>query len=176
MYTIEITEDEITTALNRLSRALTDMSPVMNSIGEQMEYQTEQRFEEGVSPDGSKWVPKSPTTIEAYTRRGLGVDFRPLFGPNADGLPLRKSFFRNYGADYVEIGTNKVQAAVMQFGATAGQFGAFIGKDKRGRDHFHSIPWGNIPARPFLGASEQDKSNIIDTVAEWLEGVANAKD
>ena len=56
----------------------------------------------------------------------------------------------------------------MQFGAAQGQFGAFIGKDKLGRDHFHAIPWGDIPARPFLGLAEEDRTNILATIAEHL--------
>ena len=64
----------------------------------------------------------------------------------------------------------------MQFGATAGEFGAHIGKDKLGRDHIHSIPWGNIPARPFIGLSDEDQTNIAAEIAEWLEGAANVGD
>ena len=48
----------------------------------------------------------------------------------------------------------------MQFGARYGAFGTI----SRGG----SIPWGNIPARPFLGISDTDRSNIAATVEEWL--------
>ncbi len=168
MITIEIKDDEITALFRRLSGHLADMSDVMNSVGEQLEYQTEQRFAEGVAPDGTPWAPKSQTTIDAYTRRGQSVDFRPLFGPNADGTPLRSSFFRNYGPDFVEIGTNKIYAGVMQFGAGQGAFGT-TGKGG-------PIPWGNIPARPFLGLSDTDRQNITATVEEWLESISDTKD
>ena len=168
MITIEIKDDEITAALQRLASHMTDMSQPMNAIGEQLEYQTEQRFDQGVSPDGIPWAPKSQTTIEAYIRRGQSVDFRPLFGPNADGIPLRASFFRDYGPDFVEIGTNNVYAAVMQSGAGKGAFGS----DSKG----HPIPWGTIPARPFLGISDTDHENITAEVEEWLEQVIETKD
>ena len=71
--------------------------------------------------------------------------------------------FRDYGPDFVEIGTNKIYAAVMQFGAAKGAFGTDAGGS--------SIPWGAIPARPFLGISDQDRTNIAATVDEWLEGI-----
>ncbi len=167
MIEVELKEEEITALLARLQRSLADLSPVMNSIGEQLEYQTEQRFEEGMSPDGLPWAPKSPATIAAYERRGQRVDFRPLFGPNVDGQPLRRSFFRQYGPDWVEVGTNKIYSAVMQFGAAKGAFGV----NARGSP----IPWGDIPARPFLGISDQDRTNITETIEEWLAAVA-AKD
>ncbi len=164
MIRIELKEDEISTVLARLSRHLSDMSEMMNSIGEQMHRETKQRFKQGVSPDGAAWAPKSQTTIDAYTRRGQSVDFRPLFGPNQDGTPLRNSIFRQYGPDFVEIGSNKIYAAVMQFGAAKGAFG----NNAAGRP----IPWGRIPARPYLGISDIDRANIIATVNEWLEPTA----
>ncbi len=164
MIEIEIKEDEVTAVLDRLAAHLTDMSDLMNEIGEQLERQTKQRFFEGKSPDGVPWAAKSQTTINAYKRRGQTVDFRPLFGPNEDGMPLRNSISRNYGPDFVEIGSNKIYAAVMQFGAAKGAFG----DNQTG----HPIPWGRIPARPYLGISDIDRANIIATVNEWLADVA----
>jgi len=76
---------------------------------------------------------------------------------------LRSSFFRDYGPDFVELGTNKIYSAVMQFGAAKGAFGT----NARGG----SIPWGNIPARPFLGISDQDRLNIAGIVEEWLQDI-----
>tara|TARA_R110002094_G_scaffold160396_8_gene145802 strand:- start:230 stop:757 length:528 start_codon:yes stop_codon:yes gene_type:complete len=165
MITVELKDEEVSAALNRVAEHLTDMSLLMNEIGEQLEYETEQRFDQGVAPDGSAWAAKSQTTIDAYSARGQRVDFRPLHGPNTDGTPLRKSFFRDYGPDFVEIGTNKIQAAVMQFGAAKGAFG----KAANGT----SVPWGNIPARPFLGISDTDRANIVETVEEWLQNAAD---
>ena len=160
MIEVELKDEAITAALDRLRRHLTDLSPVMNEIGEFLEDQTVRRFDEGVSPEGRPWAPKSAATIAAYERRGQRVDFRPLFGPNTDGIPLRKSFFRQYGPDFVEVGTNKPYAAVMQFGASKGAFGA----TSRGSP----IPWGDIPARPYLGISETDRENILAEIDEWF--------
>jgi len=61
-------------------------------------------------------------------------------------------------------GTNATTAdcaATQQFGAAKGAFG---------RTKFNGpIPWGNIPARPFLGISEEDESNLVDMLREYLE-------
>ncbi|MCO1337222.1 phage virion morphogenesis protein, partial [Microbulbifer sp. OS29] len=51
------------------------------------------------------------------------------------------------------FGTDRPYGAVHQFGATQGQFG----KTKRGGP----IPWGNIPARPWLGTSAEDDREIL---------------
>lgn len=163
MVEVVFNDAEVKEQLARVSQHLTDMSGLMNELGEQLVYETEQRFDQGVSPEGVSWAAKSQTTLDAYRKRGQTVDVRPLFGPNADGIALRKSIFHDYGSDYVEIGTNKIQAAVMQFGAAQGAFGAnAIGKP---------LPWGDIPARPFIGISEQDRSNIAASVEEWLADI-----
>lgn len=163
MLRVELKSDEAFAALDRLAGALGDMSPVMSEIGEQLMATTEARFDEGKAPDGAAWAPKSQTTIDAYVRRGKAVDRRPLWGPG-EGIRLAKSFHTAHGQSWVEIGTNAIQSAVMNFGAKKGSFG----KTKRGA----SIPWGDIPARPFLGLSDQDEANIADTVEEWLERIA----
>ena len=163
MITIELNDADIERVLSKVSAHLTDMSDLMNEIGEQLEYETKERFDQGVAPDGTAWAPKSQATLDAYKQRGQTVDVRPLFGPNADGVPLRNSIFRDYGPDFVEIGTNKVYGATMQFGAAKGSFGTDAGGS--------SIPWGNIPARPYLGISDQDRTNIDATVNEWLADI-----
>ena len=159
MYRVRIHPDEITDVLNRLSAALTDLLPLMTEIGEQLEHTTEERFDRGVGPDGRAWAPKSQTTIDAYARRKQRVDRRPLWGPG-EGGHLARSIHRAVGVDFVEIGTNAIQSAVMQYGARQGAFG----RTRRGAP----IPWGNIPARPFIGLSDLDRSNIAETLDEWL--------
>jgi phage gpG-like protein len=59
----------------------------------------------------------------------------------------------------------------MQFGAAQGEFGARIGKDKNGRDFFTTIPWGDIPARPFLGVGPDDENAIIQDIEDWFESI-----
>lgn len=161
MITVEINDDEVEAALRELERRLTDMNPVFEVLGDLLEDSTEKRFDEGVSPDGIPWAPKAQATIDAYARRGLTVSSKPLHGPNLDTLPLRKSFFHEASRDQLLLGTNKIQAAVMHYGAAKGAFG----QTSRGG----SIPWGDIPARPFVGISDTDRSAIIETIEEWLE-------
>lgn len=161
MITIEIKDDAIAEALARVAAALTDMRPVMDDMGEYLVRSTKQRFPESIAPDGTPWAPKSPATIEAYQRRGDPVSFRPLIGPTR---ALSTTISHEAGSDFVRWGSNRIQAAVMQFGAAEGAFGRMANGSP--------IPWGAIPARPFLGLSEQDRTAILDIVEEWLDGVA----
>ena len=80
--------------------------------------------------------------------------------------------FHSYGPDHVRVGSNALQAAVMQFGAVKGSTGAYFYTTKTGKQVDGASPWGNIPARPYLGLSESDKTGIIDIVGEWLQRAA----
>lgn len=161
--------DEITPMLQRVSVALGDMTPVMQDIAELLLVSTQDRMKKGETPEGTKFAPRSPVTLERYAKLGLSFG-APL---NLTG-EMRGQLATESGADFARIGSNAIQAAVMQFGAEQGAFGAHIGKDKLGRDHFHSIPWGNIPARPFLGVSEDDQTGILAELEDWLTGEAQA--
>ena len=86
---------------------------------------------------------------------------------------MSNTIFHRTGADFAEIGSNQVQAAVMEF--AAGAFGARIGRSTKGRDYFLPIHWGNIPARPFLGLSDEDRVNVIAIVEDRLANAADAQ-
>lgn len=149
--------------LLNLEAALTDMTPVMNDLGEYLTTSTKDRFPSGTAPDGSKWAAKSATTLAQYGRRKSGrVDLRPLFGPT--GL-LSQQIFHFADAQSVEWGSNLIYSAVMQFGAAKGAFGVM--------SNGASIPWGAIPARPFIGVSAEDEIQIIDILTEWLQTAAD---
>lgn len=151
MITLEINDADIAFALSQMAAALSDPSPVMNEIGMFLVASTEERFDETKAPDGSTWARRSETTLAVYERQ------KAKFGPvlHKSGT-LRQSIFHSYGPDEVTVGSNVLYSAVMQFGAAKGSLGS-------------GAPWGNIPARPYLGLSESDKAGVIDIVGEWLE-------
>lgn len=164
MIRIELNDEVVSAALLRLAEFLTDMTPAMNDVGRLLVASTKKRIGDGETPDGTAFAPRSKTTTDRYAK--LGKSFgNPL---NQSGDMRNFSISHDYGPDYAEVGSSALQAAVMHFGAAQGQFGAHIGKDKRGRDHFHSIPWGDIPARPFLGVSDEDRTGIGEIVEEWI--------
>lgn len=162
MAEVVITKDEITDALTRLSASLSDMTPAFQDIGEILIDSTKQRFPQGIAPDGSRWAPKSQTTLNKYgARTSNRIDVRPLFGPSG---ALSSQIFYNAGPEGVEWGSPMIYAATQHFGAAQGAFG----RTRRNGP----IPWGNIPARPFLGISPEDETNVTEALAEWLERAA----
>ena len=80
---------------------------------------------------------------------------------------LRGNLAYRAGPDSVEVGSPSIYAGTHQFGAPAGSFG----ETATGRP----IPWGDIPARPFLVDADgdlapDDEAAIRDILLEHLTG------
>lgn len=148
---IQLDSRRILAAFNAVAALLDDMSPVTFDIGELLVVSTKQRFQQGVSPDGVAWQKNSPTTLAR--KKGS----RPLIG---ETKRLSNEIQYSNDASSVDVGSNLIYAAPNHFGATKGAFGT----SKRGGP----IPWGNVPARPFLGISDQDEQSILDIVQEHI--------
>ena len=128
---VEFDDGEVRRALDRLARAGTDLAPAMRDIGENS---TRERFSDQTSPHGTPWAPLTEAT-KARKKR------------NQDKILTRDGFLRGTltyqaDADSVEVGSPLIYAGIHQFGAKKGAFGSTA----KGAP----IPWGDIPARPFL--------------------------
>lgn len=176
MIQLEINDAQVRTAFDRLQAALTDMRPAMDEIGQTMVLSTKTRMQAGVSPDGTPFAPRSAVTLARYAAQGKKYGPHPLWLTST----MRQNIAHSAGADHVRWGSNAIQAAVMQFGAEQGAFGAAMGRTRpsekrpKSQDYFTPIPWGRIPARPFLGLSEQDRTDISEIIGEWLERSATS--
>lgn len=148
---IELQAAEAERALTLLLASMDDLTPVMQEVGEFLLASTERRYDEGVSPEGVPWAPKSPVTLARYARGLDAVDTRPLFKSGT----MRRTLAYEAGPSSTAIGSNAIQAAVMQFGAAKGTLGP-------------RSPWGDIPARPYLGLSEEDHAGVVGIVEEWM--------
>jgi phage virion morphogenesis protein len=177
MIRIEINDREVRQALEDLRRRTSNMKPAMHTIGDHLHGSILERFTTLRGPDGTPWKPNTRATIEAFARKRLLAkgDWRkngrlskrgaaklaakkPLTGEGR--LSAQANFHIEYGQDYALVGTNVKYAAVQQFGAKAGAFGA----TRRGA----KIPWGDIPARSFMGILNDDRSAILDIIRKYL--------
>lgn len=144
--------EEIQQALHNLTLTLSPnrMQKVYQRIGEHLEATTKQRFHDSVDPDGNKWAANAKSTIADTLRKKLNEDKKQLI----DSRQLRDGIRYQVLNDGVVVGTNRdfgtdgeqVSAAVHQFGK----------KD------------GTIPARPFLGISNDDQQHILVNVIQHL--------
>lgn len=155
----------LTGDIRRLERKLRGLQGLKlqraaRKIGEALVSSTIRRFNEQKAPDGMPWAPLSASTIAPrkrdFTRSGRlrKQAERRLMNRKIliQTARLRNSIAFKVKGTSVAVGTNVVYAATHQFGAEAGDFG----QTSRGQ----AIPFGNIPARPFLGISTDDRAEI----------------
>ena len=150
---IEVQDAELQQGLQALIETGLDLTPVMADIGEQLLNSTRQCFSDQVSPEGEAWSPLSHVT---KARKKKNKD-KIL---TEEGR-LRRLLSVQAGKDYVEVGSTRIYAGTHQFGARRGAYGA----TRRGTP----IPWGDIPARPFLGVSDGDKKTILEIIQKHLK-------
>ena len=151
--TITLDDENLRRQLGDLIGALTHPEPALRAIGEELQRTTQDRFDPGQkkAPDGTPWARNSPVTI---ARKGRD---NPLY---ERGILQGSIRYQLSGARGVEVGTNLVYGAAQQFGMVKG----YAGRTRRGAP----IPWGNVPARPYLGLSSADESEIIRILREYL--------
>ena len=160
---------KISAALGRMIAELQNPSPLYRSIGETLVESTKQRFGTGKGPDGAPWAKNSAVTLErylgvhsgAYTKKGalskrgrqLEGNKKPLIG---ETRALSQTITYLVNQTGLQVGSPLEYAAMQQFGGTQAQ-----------------VPWlwGDIPARPFLGVSDDDADAILAEVAEFFEAI-----
>ena len=153
--TVQVSDREVRDALNRLREAGADMTPAMRDIAAAMESTAQAAFQHQRSPDGEKWPDLSEhTKARRRKRRKWPGQILHVSGR------LAASISSSYNADSAIAGTNLIYAVTHQFGAARGKFGS----TRRGRP----IPFGDIPARPFFGISDDLKDEVLDVLAEHL--------
>lgn len=168
MFSIKVNDKEVLDALDKLFKRCQNLQPVMREIGEDITESTKQRFVTATAPDGTPWAPNSTeTTIPHYlgafggshkkdgtlSKRGeaRSAAKKPLTG---ETRALKTTInYQLEGTSGVRIGSPMIYAAMQQLGGTKAQF-----------PHL----WADIPARPFLGISDADKTNILDIVESYL--------
>lgn len=168
MITISIDNQSVLAALEALRTKMGNMTPAMQDIGEHLTETSKRRFDTSTAPDGSRWAPNSQVTILSYlggskgnttksgkiSAKGVGrvMGKKPLIG---ESRSLMSTIHYDAKADSVEIGSPMVYAAMQQFGGSKSAF-----------PHL----WGDIPARPFLGLSDEDERSVLDIITGYLSG------
>lgn len=156
MIEIEVNAEELEAGLTNLIRLGQDMTPITRQLTGILADATERAFAEQRDPvTGAAWHPLSPVTLARRAKTGHDGPMLQVSGQ------LAASIHQSYGPDHATVGTNKVYATTHQLGARKGAFGT----TKRGGP----IPWGNIPARPFLGFGPEDEEEMGAVIREAVQ-------
>jgi phage virion morphogenesis (putative tail completion) protein len=114
-------------------------------IGGLIESQTRRRFDERTSPDGEAWSPWSDT-YRLSRRHGQSL----LVASGA----FRDSVAWDLSGDELRVGSNMVFAGLHQDGGTGDM----------------APGPAAVPARPWLGVSDDNAAEIEQALADWIEG------
>lgn len=153
---IELTgADAAIATLARAEAELQNPFEMYESIGEAMVTSTKLRFDEGVDPEGSPW----PISLRVLFEGGKTL---------IDSAALKGSITHISSADQVEWGTDLDYAATHQFGATITPKSADALRFSIPGIGFITSQGVTIPARPFIGLSEDDKSKIETIANDFL--------
>jgi phage virion morphogenesis protein len=158
--TIEVDDRALRAGIRELAARIADPAAALRDIGEHLLRTTDERYRREQAPDGSPWAPLAETTLARRVNakgqlRSKGKILR-------DSGVLQDTIRYQLAEDgrAVAVGTDRVYGAAQQFGMPQG----YAGKTKRGGP----IPWGDIPARPFLGLEEADGEAILAILGRHL--------
>ncbi len=140
-FSVKVESEIAVKALSSLSAD--EFSAIMDGVSQLLEDQTKQRLDvEKRAPDGSPWVPWSPRYAASLKRPNRRYPGSLLVQSNA----LLQSVQGQGAGPEARVGVHVVYAAIQQFGG-------------RG-----------IPARPYLGLSTENRSDIRAFVLDAIEG------
>jgi len=157
MIHVDIDDHQVRQALEDLRRRTSNMKPAMHAIGQAMVEGSRDRILSGHDWTGQPFAPNSPATLARKKGNKPLIDSKSF---------VSGRLHYSASADSVTVGSSAKQAAVLQFGAKKGAFGA----TKRGG----KIPWGDIPARRYLPIREDGqlddaaRSLILDAIRVYL--------
>lgn len=158
---IQIEDAEVVGALRRLIALGRNASPVMRDIAALGEASTRLRFRTETGPDGQRWKP----SLRAQMTGGRTLT---QAGHLAGSLSAR------HGADYAEWGVNRIYAAIHQFGGVIRAKTAAALKFMFPGGGFAVVKAVKMPARPYLGASDTDRRDILDLIAARINAAGVA--
>lgn len=140
--TVDSELPEVQEHLNALYRALNgDLTRPMTRIADLLENSTRKRFNSKTAPDGSLWAGLKPATVRAKTGRN-GKTRGSILVDRGDLFRSLTSFANDKMA---VAGTPQLYA------------------------QYHQTGTRHMAARPIFGLSEQDRQDIRQSLADWLE-------
>lgn len=169
-FDVELVDSEMRAQLSALVERMSRPIGFYRNVGEYLtQIAVPRNFASQSAPDGTPWAKLSPVTIER--RKAMGKGSSPILQVTRR---LAASIISHADDQGVDVGSPVPYAAVMHGGAAQGAFGAHIGRTKPSekrpwsQDYFAHLPWGNIPARPYLGLSTADEIEILAIASDWL--------
>jgi phage virion morphogenesis protein len=159
--TLHLHDEGFAAGLHRLAAMGHNTAGLMRAIGGGLVKATQHRFETATDPAGAAWAPLLPAY--AAIKRGAGI----LRGAAMEG-GLMGSLTFAADRSSVRVGSNKVYAAIHQFGGkivpvrASALFFPLMGGN--GVVYAHRVKSVTIPARPYLGFGAAERLVVAEAI------------
>ncbi len=145
MLTITADDKAFRDSLAQLYRGMGNLTPVMQSIGMELESRISGRFESRTDPSGNAWAPWAQSTVDNYPENGN----RRLLDRYGDMLA---SLIHQADATSVRVGFGQPYAAFHEWGTE------------------HMPRRGLLFSDPDAGTlAEGDEAAVLDILGVWLD-------
>lgn len=121
-----------------------NLSPVLGDIGEYLQLSHREHFDNQQGPDGQSWQTLSPNYLKQKPKNAHQI-------LRLNDI-MRDTLAYHVDPDELVFGSNMEYAAIHQFGGTSDM----------------KPQLAAIPARPFLGLSNQDEQEVIEILKAFL--------
>lgn len=147
MLDVRIDDRAFVDYLAQVRQRLSDLTPVMQGIGMEMEGRISARFESRTDPWGNSWAPWEPATRESYPEDGN----RRLLDRYGDMLA---SLNHSADANSVRVGFGDPVAVYHEWGTK------------------HMARRGMVFGEPDAGTlADEDAQAVLDIISVWLDQV-----
>lgn len=123
-----------------------DLTPLMRGVAAVIENSTRDRFRTKTAPDGSTWADLKPSTLKAKKGRGSKM---------VEYGDLMRSITSYANSTSAAVGTDRPYAKYHQTGT----------KNSDGSER--------MEARPIFGISTEDRTDVLDLMNDFMEGLVN---
>lgn len=177
MLDVEVSDSQVGELLAKLAERMGDLRTPLEDIREYLHQSTDERFRQQVGPDGSPWAPLAASTLAKKkgprTLRESG-DLQDTLRGQVQGDELLFGTDRPYGAIH-QFGGKIEHAARSQQAYFKRRKDGSVGNRfvKKAKSDFaqwvtRGASTTEIPARPYLGLSTEDETEVLAIVESWL--------
>lgn len=159
-FSIDFQVSHLTRALEAVRREIATPQEMLGSLGNSLLQVNQERHDQGLAPDSSKWKDLSPLTLQSKRKPRMLYDHGDLlrFQYQVEGETLRigtadrKAVFHHFGTEpYTITATGR-----------ALKFGGMFRK---------RVNHPGLPARPLVGFPSSDQQLVADVIEDHLTAV-----
>lgn len=158
--------------LAKVARKCGSPAPALKAMGAYLVKETDQRFTDQKGPDGTKWQEVKPATRKRKKNPKILTESTKLRDGISDQLE---------GDDTLLVGSDSPYGAIHQLGGEIKQEGMTLHLKGKGRNtrfakkgqHDRTMTVNRtikMPARPFLGVSKADETELLAIAGDYLMG------